>query len=116
VRPHEALGLAVPASRYQASPIGFPEVLPAPEYDTTDQVRRASRDGAIRFHGRRIKLSQAFAGLDVALRAGATDGVWRAYFMRFPIAEVDLRGDEPRITAIRRRTSDAERECSGPAK
>jgi len=106
VRPHEALGLAVPASRYQASPVGFPEVLPAPEYHATDQVRRASRDGAIRFQGRRIKLSQAFAGLDVALRTGTTDGVWHAYFMRFAIAEVDLRSDEPLITAIRRPRSD----------
>jgi len=79
----------------------------APDYHATDQIRRASRDGAIRFLGRRLKLSQAFAGLDVALRAGAVDGVWRAYFMRFAIAEVDLRATEPRISAIPRPTSDA---------
>jgi hypothetical protein len=100
--------VARPASRYQASPVGFPEASPAPEYHTTDRVRRASRDGAIRFQVRRIKLSQAFAGLDVALRAGTTDGVWRAYFMRFATAEVDLRANEPRITVIRRPASDAE--------
>jgi transposase InsO family protein len=41
-RPHEALGLAVPASRYRASPIGFPERLPEPEYHATDHVRRMS--------------------------------------------------------------------------
>jgi hypothetical protein len=76
--------------------------LPEPEYHATDEVRRASRDGAIRFLGRRIKLSQAFAGLDIALRAGATDGVWRAFYMRFAIAEVDLRLSEARVTAIRR--------------
>ncbi len=90
-RPHEALGLAVPASRYRASPVCFPETLPTPEYYTTDQVRRVSRDGAARFQGRRVKLSQAFAGLDIALRPGGTDGVWRAFFMRFEIAEVELR-------------------------
>jgi len=91
-RPHEALGLAVPASRYRASPVGFPEVLPAPEYHATDVVRRVSRDGAVRLRRRRVKLSQAFAGLDVAFRPDGTDGVWRAFFMRFEIAEVDLRG------------------------
>jgi transposase InsO family protein len=101
-RPHEALGMAVPASRYRASPVCFPERLPEPEYHATDEVRRASRDGAIRFLGRRIRLSQAFAGLDIALRAGATDGVWRAFYMRFAIAEVDLRLSEARVTAIRR--------------
>jgi len=111
-RPHEALGLAVPASRYRASVVCFPEVPPAPEYHATDQVRRASRDGAIRFQGRRLKLSQAFAGLDVALRAAAVDGVWRAYFMRFAIADVDLQANEAIITAIRRPASDAEKECS----
>lgn len=106
-RPHEALGLAVPASLYRASPVGFPEVPLTPDYHATDQIRRASRDGAIRFLGRRIKLSQAFAGLDLALRAADVDGVWRAYFMRFAIAEVDLRASEPRISAIRRPNLDA---------
>ena len=90
-RPHDALDLAVPASRYRASPVCFPEVLPLPEYYATDAVRRVSHDGAVRFRGRRLKLSQAFAGLDIALRPGGVDGVWRAYFMRYEIAEVDLR-------------------------
>lgn len=94
-RPHEALGMAVPASRYRPSEVCFPEVLPAPEYHTTDLVRRVSHDGAVRFQGRRVKLSQAFPGLDVAFRANATEGVWRVYFMRFEIAEVDVRGAEP---------------------
>ena len=102
-RPHEALGMAVPASRYRASPVCFPERLAAPDYHATDKVRRMSRDGAVRFQGRRIKMSQAFAGLDVAFRATATDGVWRVYFMRFAIAEVDLRASGAEVVAIRPR-------------
>jgi transposase InsO family protein len=101
VRPHEALGMAVPASRYHASPVCFPERLAAPEYHATDHVRRMSRDGAVRFQGRRIKMSQAFAGLDVAFRPTARDGVWHVYFMRFGIAEVDLRQSDARVTGIR---------------
>jgi len=100
-RPHEALSLAVPASRYRASPVCFPEVLPAPDYYTTDQVRRVSHDGAARFQGRRVKLSQAFAGQDVAFRPGGTDGVWRAFFMRFEIAEADLRGSAEEAAIVR---------------
>ena len=111
-RPHEALGMAVPASRYQASPVGFPERLPEPDYHATDQVRRMSRDGAVRLLGRRIKMSQAFAGLDVAFRATATDGVYRVYFMRFAIADVDLRGSNAAVVAIRPRTNDADKERS----
>jgi transposase InsO family protein len=111
-RPHEALGMAVPASRYRASPIGFPEQLPEPEYHLTDHVRRMSRDGAVRFQGRRVKMSQAFAGLDVAFRATALDGVWRVYFMRFAIAEVDLHVSDTMIVAIRPRGHDVGNERS----
>ena len=93
--------MAVPASRYHASPVCFPERLAAPEYHATDHVRRMSRDGAVRFQGRRIKMSQAFAGLDVAFRPTARDGVWHVYFMRFGIAEVDLRQSDARVTGIR---------------
>jgi len=102
-RPHEALGMAVPASRYRASPINFPERLPAPEYHTTDVIRRMSRDGAVRFQGRRVKMSQAFAGLDVAFRATAMDGVWRVYFTRFAIGEVDFRVPNADFVVIRSR-------------
>jgi hypothetical protein len=35
-RPHEALGLAVPPTRYRPSPIAFPEHLAEPEYYATD--------------------------------------------------------------------------------
>ena len=90
-RPHEALGLAVPASRYTPSPAPFPERLAEPEYYATDLVRRVQHDGQTRFKGKSIKLSQAFAGLDVAFRQTATDDCWTVYFMRFKIAHVDLR-------------------------
>jgi transposase InsO family protein len=112
-RPHEALDMAVPASRYQPSAVCFPEQLPEPEYHATDQVRRMSRDGAVRFQGRRIKMSQAFAGLDVAFRASPTDGVYRVYFMRFAIASVDLRGSDTVVVAIRSRGMDSIPEHSG---
>ena len=90
-RPHEALALAVPGSRYVASPRRFPETLPPLDYDPADAVRRVSGDGYIRFDGAKWKMSQAFAGLTVALRPTAQDGLWRIYFSRFLVAQVDLR-------------------------
>ncbi len=101
-RPHEALGLAVPATRYKPSHIAFPEHLADPEYHATDVVRRASRDGATSLQRHRVKLSQAFAGLDVAFRPTTTDGVWNVFFMRFLIAEVDLRGPETALATVRK--------------
>ena len=90
-RPHEALGLATPASRYRPSPRSFPEVLPEPHYHAHDVVRRVSRDGYVNFHGQHAKISQAFAGRPVALRPTTTDGVWTVHFARFEIAQIDLR-------------------------
>jgi hypothetical protein len=105
VRPHEALDLAVPSTRYKPSPIPFPEQLASPAYHATDKVRRVHQDGATSFQGRRVKLPQAFAGLDVAFRPTATDGVWRVFFMRFLIAEADLR-DQPTNPVIVRKVSE----------
>ena len=100
-RPHEALGMAVPASRYQASSAAFPETLPAPEYYEGDIVRRVRPDGLTRFLGRRVKLSQALAGQLVAFRPTTTDGVWKVYFMRFAVAQVDLRNSEAHSATVR---------------
>jgi len=90
-RPHEALGLAVPASRYQPSGRSFPDRLPAPEYAASDEVRRVSPDGYLSFHGRQHKMSQAFAGHQVAVRPTQSDGLWTVYFSRFAVAHIDLR-------------------------
>lgn len=101
-RPHEALGLAVPASRYTPSQRTFPEHLPDPDYHAADTVRRVHHDGAASFRGWRVKLPQAFAGLDVAFQTTATDGLWRVYFMRFLIAEIDLRNQNTKVATVRK--------------
>ena len=100
-RPHEALDLAVPASRYTPSQLSFPANLPDPAYDTTDQVRRVGQDGYTSFKGHKLKLSQAFKGLDVAFRPTHIDGVFNAVFMRFTIAKLDLRDGETHIATVR---------------
>jgi transposase InsO family protein len=90
-RPHEALGLAVPASRYQPSRLTFPEALPLPEYHSTDQVRRVQPNGCFKWKGVLVGLSQAFAGLDVALRPTAHEGLLSLHFMRFELAKLDTK-------------------------
>jgi hypothetical protein len=93
--------MAVPASRYQPSQTPFTEPLAEPQYYATDAVRRVDKDGAVKFHTRRVKMSQAFAGMNVGLRPTTTDGVWRVFFARFVIAEVDLRNNENNIVTVR---------------
>jgi transposase InsO family protein len=90
-RPHEALGLAVPASRYRPSPRAFPEALPAWEYGPADAVRKVACDGTISFKGRPFDLGKAFRGERVAVRPAAEDGVFGVYFGVHRVAQADLR-------------------------
>jgi hypothetical protein len=93
-RPHEALGLATPSSRYRPSLHPFPETLPAIEYGPGDQVRKVQAGGEISWHRRTIKVGNAFRGYPVALRPTLVDGVWDVFFCRHQIKTLDLRGPD----------------------
>jgi len=89
-RPHEALNLAVPASRYRPSPRSFPEILPAIEYHDHDAVRKVQRDGTIFFKNREWKVGKAFARRSVAVRPTTDDGRFDVYFATIAVAQIDL--------------------------
>jgi transposase InsO family protein len=90
-RPHEALGLAVPASRYRPSPRPFPETLPVWAYGPTDAVRKVACDGTISFKGQPFDLGKAFRGEHVAVRPTIADGLFGVYFGVHQVAQADLR-------------------------
>ncbi len=90
VRPHEALAMAVPASRYQPSQRSFPEQLPPLEYGASDQVRKVQIDGKISFRNREFRIGKAFRGYPVALRPTTQDGVYDVYFATHRISQIDL--------------------------
>ena len=89
-RPHEALAMAVPASRYTVSPQAFPEVLPAIDYAPDLAVRKVQHDGWISYRGGDYKLPKAFKGYPVALRPTIRDGELEVLFCRHVIARIDL--------------------------
>jgi transposase InsO family protein len=93
-RPHEALGLAPPVSRYRESPRSFPETLPVWEYGPGDQVRKVQALGYISFRNRYFRLSKAFRGQAVALRPTLSNGVWEVFFGPHRIAQIDEREAE----------------------
>jgi transposase InsO family protein len=90
-RPHQALGMAVPASRYQVSPRTFPEVLPGIEYSPGDIVRKVQDQGRITFHNRDFRVGTAFRGYPVAVRPTLQEGVFTVHFCSHQIAEIQLR-------------------------
>lgn len=93
-RPHQALAMAVPGSRYQISRRTFPEILPAIEYDAIDQLRRVMPKGFLQFQRKRIRVGKAFAGYPVAIRPTTEDGVFEVYFCRFRIKSFDIREEQ----------------------
>lgn len=93
-RPHEALEMAVPASRYQESVRPFPEQLPVLEYPDDHLVRRVQKSGVITLCQRPYFIGEALRGLDVGLRPTTTDGLFEVYFCHQQITKVDLRRPE----------------------
>ena len=90
-RPHHALDLDTPVSRYTPSARSFPETLPALDYGPDDQVRSVDVSGRISFQGRRLRVGRAFTHKQVALRPTQTDGVWDVYFAIQRVKTIDLR-------------------------
>lgn len=66
-RPHEALGQATPASRWQPPRQRLPRRLEEPWYDADHQVRRVRTDGAIMWRGALVFISEVLAGELVGL-------------------------------------------------
>jgi len=91
IRPHDALGLEVPASRYQVSLRSFPQSLPPDEYDPGVAVRKVQQKGEISFKGKPLKIGQAFSGYPVGLKPTSTDGIFDVVFCHHTIRQINLR-------------------------
>jgi transposase InsO family protein len=92
-RPHQALGLEVPASRYEASRRPMPETIPPPDYEPDAIVRTVGSGGQISFKNRRLRCPQALVGKRVALRMTEIDGVFDLCYRRHVLAQLDLRNN-----------------------
>lgn len=88
-RPHESLGMTVPADRYQPSPRTFPDHIPPVDYPAGFSVRIHSRDG-ISFQGRKFRLPKAFAGKPIGIRPTSIDGTYQAWYRNQIIGTINL--------------------------
>lgn len=101
-RPHEALDLAVPGSRYQVSPRCYPEQLPEMEFSPIDVVRKVQKRGELWFRGESWFLSEAFTGERVGLRPTKVDGVWNVWFGPQCLGELNLKTEAETRRVVRR--------------
>lgn len=89
-RPHQALDMQVPATRYSSSPREYQEQQMTPEYTDGDVVRKVQVKGEIYWRNREYSIGKAFHGLSIAIRETAEDGIHDVYWSRHRIARIDL--------------------------
>ena len=90
LRPHESLHQEPPASAYQRSPRPYRARPAAPEYPGHYEVRRVSRNGGIRWHSRRVPVSQTLIEEYIGFEA-IDDGLWDVYFYHCRLGRFDER-------------------------
>jgi putative transposase len=86
-RPHQALDMATPASRYTSSPRSYQglEELTYPAHDWTAVVTRCGR---LCYQRRKINVSQVFAGQTVGVKQ-TEDHIWLVTFMDYDLGYFD---------------------------
>lgn len=87
-RPHQAIGLKVPAQLYLHSPKSFPEVLPELEYGLSDTIRKVSDGGFITIKGKTFKLGRGLSGQWVAARPAQQHNLMEIYFCNQKIKDI----------------------------
>jgi transposase InsO family protein len=93
-RPHEALGMDVPADLYQASPRTFPQELPPIVYPPHALVRKVDVSGWISFCNYKVKIGRPFRGKPVALYPHlALPSTYDVFFLSEQIAQITLPDD-----------------------
>lgn len=117
-RPHEALGLEVPASRYRISGRSYPETLPAVAYRPGMQIRKVDQGaGKISFQWREVRIGKAFRGEYVGLQETSQTGVYAVYYCEQYLGAVDLRTEargSSQIIRLQRPSVVPDRPVEGP--
>jgi transposase InsO family protein len=91
-RPHEALQMGVPSQYYSPSSRTMADRITPWEYPQDCVVRRIKNTGFLTFGGQGYFLSEAFAGITLALRESSMeDGCFNIYFRNFRVARLSVR-------------------------
>ena len=94
-RPHQALQMNTPASRYQPSLRIFTGHFPLIEYESNDILRTTDVYGRVTFHAKRYHVGKAFRRTLVAIRPTANDGIFNVFFFKQRIAQINLLTHNP---------------------
>jgi putative transposase len=97
-RPHEALEMRTPASRYTPSRRAMPDAPKSPEYPDTMKVRKLDGMGRLNFAGQTTKTSvSALLKREPVGLEPIDEDHWRLYYGPVLLAEVTLKNKELRF-------------------
>ena len=91
-RPHESLGMKVPADVYKPSPRRFEGTPDRSAYPKGYLDRLVSKQGRIRVLGKSIWVSRVFRGWNLGLQPMG-DGEFSVYFGRLCIGQLEMRSE-----------------------
>ena len=98
-RPHYALDMKVPASRYQPSERKYPDKIEQWEYPAECQLCKVKDTGYFNYKGQGYFLSEAFGGKTIGVRESHLPGQITLLFRQFRIGRIDL---EARVYTFKR--------------
>jgi len=113
-RPHEALGMAVPASVYAASPRAWSGRLLSPEYASGVVVKRVRTNGEIKWRSQLVYVSSALVGEPVGIEETEA-GLWLVHYGPVLLGTLDAKGRLQRPRAARAASSLGALRTSGAA-
>jgi hypothetical protein len=96
IRPHEALGLQVPASTYRYSKRSFPSKLPDLIYPDHFKKSFVNHNGCVHFKGRYLYVGYLLRGEIIGLEE-IDNGIWDAYFGPVLLGEAREQDDRVRL-------------------
>jgi hypothetical protein len=111
LRPHEALDMQTPSSRYIASARAYPSRLPEIEYPDDWQLRRVCGCGVFHWHHQKVFISQTLHGETIALQA-IDDRYWQTRFATIPLGIFDS-WKRRILTSAQQRRLDRKRAAQG---
>lgn len=89
-RPHQALDMKTPSSRYKVSPRAYPATLPEIVYPDSDHIVRVDAAGNIRFNKKKLFITESLKGQPVAIRQTAIEKIYEVYFCKQKLIELDF--------------------------
>lgn len=98
-RPHHALNMDTPGSRYVRSNKELPSSVRPWEYPEGCKLHRVKETGFITYGGQGYFLSEAFGGKEIAMRKSHIPGCLSLFFRQFRIARIDT---EKRVFTFKR--------------